>query len=94
MLNSCKQWADPANRLSRGSCGYLGLAARVVLSALHLYKRRLSHRLARTCRYVPTCSEYARLAVIKHGVLRGVWMSFRRLASCGSWSQRPPVDFP
>jgi hypothetical protein len=34
------------------------------------------------CKYLPTCSEYAYAAVVKHGWLRGGWMAVRRLARC------------
>ena len=34
------------------------------------------------CRYSPTCSEYAVLAVRKYGIAKGGWMGLRRIASC------------
>jgi putative membrane protein insertion efficiency factor len=34
------------------------------------------------CKYLPTCSEYAYTAVVRHGWLRGIWMALRRLARC------------
>ncbi len=38
------------------------------------------------CRYLPTCSEYARQAVTTHGPLRGSWLALRRLARCHPWA--------
>ncbi|MDR0741617.1 MAG: membrane protein insertion efficiency factor YidD [Rickettsiales bacterium] len=35
-----------------------------------------------TCRFVPTCSEYARQAILKYGMLRGGMMSVRRISRC------------
>ena len=55
---------------------------RLVSSFLLAYKRWLSPLLPRSCRFTPTCSEYARVAVIKHGLLRGAWRSMRRILSC------------
>ncbi|MCL4167189.1 UNVERIFIED_CONTAM: hypothetical protein GTU68_015609 [Idotea baltica] len=46
------------------------------------YKRFISPWLPRSCRFSPTCSEYARLAIQKHGLLRGSWMTLLRLLRC------------
>lgn len=59
-----------------------GIAKRGAARALLLYKRYLSPLLPQACRFSPTCSEYARLAVLKHGVLRGGLMSAGRLIRC------------
>ena len=53
-----------------------------VLAMLRLYKRWLSPSLLPSCRYVPSCSEYAMEAVDRYGVLRGGWMSVWRLLRC------------
>jgi len=53
-----------------------------VLWALGAYKRWLSPLLPPSCRFVPTCSEYARLAVLKHGVPLGLWRAAGRLLRC------------
>jgi putative membrane protein insertion efficiency factor len=37
------------------------------------------------CRFQPTCSEYAAIAVSEHGVLRGGWMALRRTLRCHPW---------
>lgn len=37
------------------------------------------------CRYVPTCSNYALEALERHGAVRGVWYSVRRLGRCHPW---------
>ncbi len=49
---------------------------------LELYKRRLSPLLPPSCRFTPTCSEYARLALIRHGLGRGSARAFLRLMRC------------
>lgn len=46
------------------------------------YKLLVSPLLPSACRFLPTCSEYAREAVEKHGTARGIWMGARRLARC------------
>lgn len=49
---------------------------------LRLYKRWISPSLAPSCRYVPTCSEYAMEAVERYGVLRGGIKAVWRLLRC------------
>jgi putative membrane protein insertion efficiency factor len=55
---------------------------RVVILALHGYKRFISPLLPSACRYYPTCSDYMRQAVEAHGVCCGVWMGAKRLFRC------------
>lgn len=58
---------------------------RLLLGLLSGYKRWLSPVLPRACRFSPTCSEYARLAVIKHGVLYGTTLAMARILRCHPW---------
>jgi uncharacterized protein len=60
----------------------LTAAQRLLLVLLTVYKGFISPLFAGSCRYVPSCSEYARLAVVQHGALRGTWLAVRRLARC------------
>ncbi|HEY0514778.1 MAG TPA: membrane protein insertion efficiency factor YidD [Thermoanaerobaculia bacterium] len=55
---------------------------RLLVSLLGFYKRRLSPLLPRACRFSPTCSEYARLAILKHGPWRGGLLAAGRLTRC------------
>ncbi|MBV8810510.1 MAG: membrane protein insertion efficiency factor YidD [Acidobacteriaceae bacterium] len=55
---------------------------RVLIVLLRAYKLLISPLLPSACRYYPTCSEYMREAVAKHGALRGGWMGLRRLGRC------------
>ncbi len=55
---------------------------RLVLGLLAFYKRFISPMLPPSCRFVPTCSEYAYEAVEKYGVIRGGWMGVRRILRC------------
>jgi uncharacterized protein len=52
------------------------------LSALRGYKRWISPAFPPSCRYVPTCSEYAIEAIERYGVLRGGMMAAGRLLRC------------
>ena len=54
----------------------------IVIRALRLYQLTLSPFLPSACRFHPTCSEYMRQAVERHGAFQGLWMGLRRLARC------------
>jgi putative membrane protein insertion efficiency factor len=55
-------------------------------AAIVAYQRLLSPLLGPHCRYHPTCSQYAKEAVLKHGLLRGAWLGAARLLRCHPWN--------
>ena len=55
---------------------------KLIVSILRLYQWTVSPLLPSACRYYPSCSEYMRQAVEKHGAARGVWMGLKRLLRC------------
>ena len=59
-----------------------GPGARAAAALLAAYKRFVSPLLPPACRFHPTCSEYAREAILRHGLLRGTWLTIRRLGRC------------
>ncbi|NLP12062.1 membrane protein insertion efficiency factor YidD [bacterium] len=54
----------------------------MVLFSLKSYKKVISPLLPPSCRYDPTCSEYAILAIVKYGLLKGSCKSMLRLMKC------------
>lgn len=58
------------------------LAKRAMVLLLRGYKWALSPMFLPSCRYVPTCSEYAVEAVERYGVVKGSWMTLARLLRC------------
>jgi putative membrane protein insertion efficiency factor len=54
----------------------------MLAALLGAYKRRISPYLPRACRFAPTCSEYARLALLKHGFWSGGVRAAARLMRC------------
>jgi putative membrane protein insertion efficiency factor len=50
------------------------------------FSRILSLLFGSGCRYNPTCSEYARLAVARHGILAGTFLALKRVARCHPWA--------
>ncbi len=55
---------------------------KLLVKMLELYKRWISPLLPPACRFSPTCSEYARLALLRHGAVRGSAKALWRLARC------------
>jgi len=55
---------------------------RIVTAAIRGYQLFLSPVIPSACRFHPTCSEYMRQAIAKHGLARGAWMGLKRLARC------------
>jgi putative membrane protein insertion efficiency factor len=55
---------------------------RLLVAWINFYKRRLSPLLPPSCRFAPTCSEYARLALLEHGAARGGARALFRLLRC------------
>ena len=64
--------------------GSPGVATRVVVRMVVWYQYLVSGRPS-VCRYVPSCSNYALDALEGHGVVRGSWLTLRRLARCNPW---------
>lgn len=60
----------------------LGLPAVALLTLIKTYKLLFSQLFTGCCRFVPSCSSYAKEAVERHGALRGGWLATRRLARC------------
>jgi putative membrane protein insertion efficiency factor len=54
----------------------------LVNTLLVLYKRLISPLLPASCRYVPTCSEYAAEAVARHGAVHGAALTVWRILRC------------
>jgi putative membrane protein insertion efficiency factor len=59
----------------------------LVIWLIKAYQIVLSPFMGQHCRFYPTCSAYAIEAVEKHGTLRGLWLSLRRLSHCHPWHE-------
>jgi putative membrane protein insertion efficiency factor len=59
---------------------------RLAIGAIRAYQRLLSPFLGPSCRYLPTCSEYAATAIARHGVWRGGWLGLKRILRCHPWA--------
>ena len=59
----------------------------LVIRMLRWYKRRISPGLPPSCRFVPTCSEYAMEALMRYGLLRGLALSAWRVLRCNPFGK-------
>lgn len=55
---------------------------RVLMVPIRGYQKFISPALPPSCRFTPSCSQYALEAVAKYGALRGGWLAARRLVRC------------
>ena len=58
------------------------IAVSVALVLFRGYKLLLSPLFPGACRFVPSCSDYARDAFLLHGARRGTWLTLKRLSRC------------
>lgn len=56
-----------------------------LLGLIWLYRHGISPFTPPSCRYTPTCSQYAAEAVRRYGPFKGGWLALKRLARCHPW---------
>jgi uncharacterized protein len=69
----------------------------LAVAGIHLYQTALSPRLGSpgtACRFTPTCSHYAEAVLTRDGILKGGWLTLRRIARCGPWTRPGTSDPP
>jgi putative membrane protein insertion efficiency factor len=54
----------------------------LLLALIRVYQYLFRPLLGANCRFAPSCSDYAREAVEKHGALKGAWLALRRILRC------------
>ena len=65
---------------------------KILLALIRFYKRSISPYTPASCRFNPTCSQYAYEAITKYGAFKGGWLALRRLLRCHPFSKRDPYD--
>lgn len=61
------------------------MVRRALVVLVRAYQLLISPLLPPSCRFYPSCSEYARLALVKHGPIKGLWLSLKRVLRCHPW---------
>lgn len=59
---------------------------KLILFLISIYQK-ISKYTPAVCRFTPTCSEYTRQAIVKYGVLRGLWLGVKRVSKCHPWHE-------
>ena len=57
----------------------------LLIIPIKIYQIIISPLLGPSCRFTPTCSQYAVEAIQKYGPLKGSWLSFKRIIKCHPW---------
>ncbi len=57
----------------------------IIILPVKIYRFAISPFLPNSCRYTPSCSEYCIIALKKHGPLKGIILTIKRIASCHPW---------
>jgi hypothetical protein len=55
---------------------------KVAMGLIRLYQNTVSRSLPPTCRFIPSCSEYAYQAIDKYGLFKGGWLAAKRITRC------------
>jgi uncharacterized protein len=70
------------------------MIARVLIGLISLYRRWVSPLLPPSCRFHPTCSEFALEALRQHGLVKGGALAVHRIGRCHPWSAGGPDPVP
>lgn len=67
---------------------------KILIWIIKFYQAAISPLFPNSCRYTPTCSQYAIDAIQKYGILKGSWKAFKRILRCNPWGGcgYDPVD--
>lgn len=63
---------------------------KICIFIINLYKKYISpifHKLGFDCKFYPTCSEYAKQAIEKYGVIKGCYLGIKRILKCNPFSK-------
>lgn len=80
--------SEESRCVTPGITGILSNAiGRLLVFLIDIYRYLLSPLVGQHCRFYPTCSSYGREAIIRHGPLRGSWLTLRRLLRCHPFAE-------
>ncbi|MFI3282796.1 MAG: membrane protein insertion efficiency factor YidD [Rikenellaceae bacterium] len=77
-MQSAKFWSKLRNLIKR-------IAIFPLIVLVQFYRNCISPFTPPSCRFTPTCSQYALEALRKHGLFKGTWLTIVRLSKCHPW---------
>ena len=66
---------------------------RILLWMIEFYRKGISPLTPPSCRFIPTCSEYAMQAIERYGALKGGWLAFRRIMKCHPFHRQESIEY-
>ncbi len=66
---------------------------RILLWLISFYRKGISPMTAPSCRFIPTCSEYAFQAIERYGAVKGGWLALRRLSKCHPFHKQDSFEY-
>ena len=64
---------------------------KLMILAIRFYQKHISPAFPPSCRFIPTCSQYAVEALTKYGALKGGWLALKRICRCHPFHRK---DYP
>ena len=58
---------------------------KILILPIIFYQKFISPFIGISCRYNPTCSQYSKEAILKYGIIKGFYLSFKRISKCHPW---------
>ena len=66
---------------------------RLMLWMIDFYRKGISPLTPPSCRFIPTCSQYAMEAIEKYGAWKGGWLALRRLLKCHPFHKQDSIEY-
>lgn len=88
LTSVCKEKTDQSTILTPSGLPRFAPISWLLLALIRFYQILISPLLGPPrCRFIPSCSGYAREAIERHGAWRGCWLSLKRLLRCHPFSE-------
>ena len=65
----------------------MNIFIKILISLIKVYKFFISPLFGQSCRFLPTCSEYSIEALKEFGLVKGIYISIKRILSCHPWGK-------